>query len=199
MRLRRGFVLVGLSLALLISGCFLFHRQILWGIGSVLVADEAPQKADIGIVLGGDASGNRILRACAAIQEGLIPRSLVSGVGAFYGMHESSLAINLAVSRGCPADFFTAVLFPAHSTFDEAEHLIPELRRLRAHKVLIVTSPSHTARARRIFRRLAPDLEFHSIAARDRIWNDGYWWESREGRKLWLLESAKTVADFIGL
>jgi hypothetical protein len=30
-------------------------------------------------------------------------------------------------------------------------------------------------------------------------WNHGYWWKQREGRKIWLQEETKTVADFFGI
>jgi uncharacterized SAM-binding protein YcdF (DUF218 family) len=176
----------------------LFSQRILWGMGEMLVGTDAPQKADMEVVLGGDATGSRILKACELIRSGYVPRALVSGGGNYYGSHESVLAINFAVNKGCPPDYFIPVQFPATSTFDEAQHVIVELRRAGAHKVLIVTSPSHTARAARIYHRLAPDLEFHTAACRDRKWNEGYWWKSREGRKTWLLESVKTLADFFG-
>jgi uncharacterized SAM-binding protein YcdF (DUF218 family) len=166
--------------------------------GTMLVKSEAPQKADMEVVLGGDASGGRILKGCELIQSGYVPHALVSGGGSYYGNHESVLAINLAIKKGCPPDFFIPVQFQANSTFEEAQHVIVELRRAHAHKVLIVTSPSHTARAGRIFRRLAPDLEIHTVASRDRKWNQGYWWRTREGRKLWLLETVKSVADSLG-
>jgi uncharacterized SAM-binding protein YcdF (DUF218 family) len=179
--------------------CALFSQQILWHAGEVLVADEPPTHADIAAVLGGDPSGNRILKACELVKQGFVPHVLVSGEGTYYGTHESELAIRLAVSRGCPESVFTPFRYPAHSTVEEAEHVIPEMRRLGAKRILVVTSPSHTARARRVFRRIAPDLDIHSVASRDGKWNRGYWWKIREGRKLWLLEMTKTIADCFGI
>jgi uncharacterized SAM-binding protein YcdF (DUF218 family) len=176
----------------------IFSQRILWGIGEVLVGAGAPQKADMEVVLGGDATGNRIMKGCELIRSGYVPHALVSGGGNYYGNHESTLEIEFAINRGCPPDYFIPVEFNATSTLDEAQHVILELRRAGARKVLIVTSPSHTARAARIFHRLAPDIEFHAVACRDRKWNQGYWWKTREGRKLWLLESVKTFADFLG-
>ncbi len=123
----------------------------------------------------------------------------MSGSGEFYGFHESRLAIDFASARGCPADFFIPWTYPAKATTDELDSVVAEFRRLGVHSVLLVTSPSHTARATRVLRRIAPDLEIHTVASADRYWNHGYWWKSREGRKLWLLESAKTIADFLRL
>jgi uncharacterized SAM-binding protein YcdF (DUF218 family) len=70
---------------------------------------------------------------------------------------------------------------------------------MNVHSYLLVTSPEHTARAGRVFHRVAPDLEMHVIAAPDINWNGGRWWEKREGRKAWLLESGKTIADWFRL
>lgn len=190
---------LGLSLCLLTAVAWIFSRQILWEMGALLVTSETPQKSDMELVLGGDATGSRILKACELMQRGYAPRVMVSGEGSYYGTHESVLAINLAVNRGCARDGFLPFTFPATSTVEEAEHVIPELRKLGVRRVLIVTSPSHTARARRVFRHLAPDLEVHMVASDDLRWNRGYWWKTREGRKVWLLEWAKTLADYIGL
>ncbi|MES1258050.1 MAG: YdcF family protein [Acidobacteriota bacterium] len=150
-------------------------------------------------VLGGDYPGNRILRVCELVRDGFVPKALVTGGGRFFGVHESILAIDFAGQRGCPADFFIPVMYPAQSTTDEVVHLLPELRRRGVHKLLVVTSPSHTGRAARVFRRQAPDIEVHMIAARDPNWNNGYWWKLREGRKTWFFEMTKTIADFFGI
>jgi len=59
-------------------------------------------------------------------------------------MIESELAVNFAVKRGYPADYF--VQFPNHalSTEEEARLVIPELRRLGVHSFLLVTTDYHT-------------------------------------------------------
>lgn len=187
-------------LLLLVTGfLFSFSGAILWKLGAVLVDTEPPQKADAIEVLGGDYFGNRILKACELVREGYAPKAIVTGGGTFYGKHESQLEIAFAGTCGCPADFFIPTGYPAVSTVDEVMHLLPELHRLGVHKLLLVTSPSHTARATRVFRRLAPDIEIHPIASRDANWNNGYWWKTRQGRKTWFFETAKGIADFLGI
>jgi uncharacterized SAM-binding protein YcdF (DUF218 family) len=182
-----------------LTSAVIFQDRILWKLGDILVRAEAPQKADMAEVLGGDYPGRRILKACELVRNGFVPRAFVTGGGHFYGMHESKLSIDFAGRRGCPADFFIQIGYPAQSTTDEIVHLLPELRRLGVHKLLVVTSPSHTGRAARVFHRLAPDMEVHTIAAPDPKWNNGYWWKIREGRKTWLLEVTKNMADFLGI
>ena len=178
---------------------FVFSDKILWTLGAALVMAEAPRKADMAEVLGGDYRGNRILKACELVRGGFVPKALVTGGGGFFDLHESKLSISFAGIHGCPSTFFIPLEYPALSTTDEVSHLVPELRRLGVRKLLVVTSPSHTGRAARVFRRLAPDIEVHTIAAFDPEWNNGYWWKIRQGRKTWLDEAIKTVADFFRL
>ena len=185
-------VLVVVAIALLI----VFHNSILWSLGTLLEKNEAPRKSGMVVVIGGDYRGNRILKAAELVQKGYAPRVLVSGTEGMYGTHESDLEIDFAVRHGFPRDEFIAFHYPALSTVDEAQADIGELRRLGVHSYLLVTSPYHTARARRIFAREGKDLDVHSISAPDLYWQNGEWWRNREGRKLWFTETLKTFADF---
>jgi uncharacterized SAM-binding protein YcdF (DUF218 family) len=188
-----------LSLLAVASVLYFFSEPILWKLGSLLVLSEPPQKADLIEVPGGDYAGNRILKACELLRAGYAPKAFVTGESMFYGVHESKLAIDFAGTRGCPPNFFLSSDYPAVSTFSELKDLITRLPAMGVHKVLLVTSPSHTARATRVFRRLAPNLEIHTVASFDPKWNNGYWWKTREGRKVWFFESVKTIADYLGI
>lgn len=187
-----GIVAIGLA-----GGAFTFGDHILWSMGAFLTSREAPQKADIIVVIGGDFRGSRILTAAELVHKGYAPKVLVSGAGAVYGFHESDLAIEFAVKHGYPRDSFIGFHYPALSTVEEARADIAQLRLLGVHKYLLVTSDYHTRRAGRIFRREAQDLEEHTIGAPDRYWADGRWWTNREGRKIWFDETVKTFADYL--
>jgi uncharacterized SAM-binding protein YcdF (DUF218 family) len=113
-----------------------------------------------------------------------------------YGRHEADMAVDFAVAHNYPRDEFIPFRYPALSTVDEAAADIRQLRELGVHKYLLVTSAYHTARAARIFRREGAGLELHTISAPDPYWQNGEWWKSREGRKLWFLEFTKTMADW---
>jgi uncharacterized SAM-binding protein YcdF (DUF218 family) len=67
------------------------------------------------------------------------------------------------------------------------------------HSVLLVTSNFHTHRAGKIYRALAPELRFIVVAAPDEFFSPDTWWKSREGRKTFMIEWMKTVAEWIGL
>ena len=58
----------------------------------------------------------------------------------------------------------------------------------------MVTSNYHTRRVRYIFRRIFPAQEdVLIIAARDYDYDPDHWWESRQGRKLFFLESVSYI------
>ena len=185
------------GLAALAACGFLLRERILWDLGQVLVTAEEPRKADIVVVVGGDWHGNRILRGAELVRQGFAPRVLVSGGAGFYGRFESDVAVDFAVKNGAPREIFVVSREVVSSTGEEAQSDAAILRRMGVHSYLLVTSEFHTARARREFRRAAPDLEVRAITASDPHWNKGYWWRTREGRKTWLLEAAKSFAGLL--
>jgi uncharacterized SAM-binding protein YcdF (DUF218 family) len=73
------------------------------------------------------------------------------------------------------------------------------MRNRGFRKGIVVTSAWHTARAGRIFRRIAPDLQFWLVGSEDSDWGHGDWWTRRQGRKTFFLEAIKTIADFLGI
>jgi uncharacterized SAM-binding protein YcdF (DUF218 family) len=169
----------------------------LWSLGAILTENESPRPADIIVVIGGDDSGNRILKAAEMVRSGYAPKILVSGVGGIYGHHETDLAIDFAVAHGYPRGEFVPFYYAAVSTRDEAKADIAQIRRLGVRKYILVTSDFHTARARRTFRRESAGLEMSVVAAPDKDWDSGKWWKTREGRKLWFSEFVKTIADYL--
>ena len=188
-------VAVGLIVVIVLG--VLFSSALLGALGSFLVKAEAPSKADIILVLAGDARGNRILKAAELVKEGYASKAVVSGPDGEYGHYECDLAIPFAVKAGYPESYFLHLENMARSTRDEARVSIAELRRLGAHRVLIVTSNYHTRRAGRMYRDEAPDLDFHVVAAPDKYFTADGWWHNREGCKTLFFEWAKTLASWV--
>jgi uncharacterized SAM-binding protein YcdF (DUF218 family) len=176
-----------------------FHAYWLSALGGYLIHDEAPAPADMVVVLAGDYFGNRILTAADMVRRGLAPKVLVSGPGDVYGLHESDLAVTFAVRHGFPESYFEPLPNDSKSTASEADVVIPELRKLHAHRIDIVTSNFHTRRAGNIYRARAGDLEFHLVSAPDPYYSADGWWKNREGRKIFLMEWEKTVATWLGM
>jgi uncharacterized SAM-binding protein YcdF (DUF218 family) len=176
-----------------------FHAAILGALGGYLVRAGAPEKADIALVLAGDFLGNRIVKAASLVRDGYAPKVMVSGPPGVYGFFESDLAIPFAVKSGYPDSYFLNFKNQARSTMEEAQAAVPELRRIGARRVLLVTSNFHTRRSGRIFRAAAPDMTFFVVAADDPNFAPDRWWKNREGRKTFVIEWMKTVAEWVGL
>ena len=188
-----------LILAVAILASLFFHAQIFSALGSYLVHQDQPKHADLALVLAGDATGNRIIRAAELVRQGYVPKVVVSGPSGQYGLYECDLAIPFAVRAGYPESYFIHFEHDAHSTQEEAANAVGELKRLGARHVLLVTSDYHTRRAGRILRAAAPDVEFTVVAAPDLYFSAGGWWHNREGRKTFLVEWEKTVANWFGM
>jgi len=154
--------------------------------GRLLVVD-APQTADAIVVLAGETSV-RPERALALLREQKAPRMFLDVVASdvLYDQPLTGIADRYAKSQ--PEKDRIAVC-PIHgfSTFAESDDVHRCLESIGAHRVLLVTSASHTGRALRIFRHRLPQYEFSAAAAQDPGHFGLHWWTNRE----W----AKTVLD----
>lgn len=188
--------------SLIIIGIVSYHWW-LPELAEVLVENDGPAKADIGVVLAGDYWGDRIEMAARLIQQGYIPQALISGPPGFYGYHECDLAIPFIVKKGYPASDFIAFPHDAHSTEEEARVVLAELRRRNVHSYLLITSDYHTRRAARTFRYIGRSMGYQpsirAVAAPDRLFRLDRWWQGREGRKTIFLEWTKTLAFTAGI
>ena len=197
--MKRAFRIFALVLVALVVLGLIFHNLVLTEIGSYLVNAQSPEKADIALVLAGDGDGSRILTAAQLVRRGYVPQVLVSGPSGEYGHYECDLAIPFAVKAGYPESYFLHFENDARSTKEEAADAVVRLRKLGAHKVLIVTSDYHTNRAGRIYRAAAPDLQFVMVAAPDASFTPDGWWHSRQGEKIAFTEWLKTVTGRFGI
>jgi uncharacterized SAM-binding protein YcdF (DUF218 family) len=190
---------LALFLAVILILVLIFHDAVLAGLGSYLVKADAPEKAEIALVLAGDAEGNRILAAAQLVRRGYVAKVLVSGPSGVYGLHECDLAIPFAVKAGYPESYFLHFENNARSTQEEARDSITRLHELGVHKILLVTSDYHTRRAGNIYRTGAPDLQFIVIAAPDVSFTANGWWHTRQGQKTAFYEWVKTVTEAFGI
>jgi uncharacterized SAM-binding protein YcdF (DUF218 family) len=186
------FVAAAVFLALVL----LTHSLWLAAMGRLLVRNDGPAPADIAVVLAGDFYGRRILTAGDLVRARYVPRALVSGPANMYGNYECDLAIAFAVRHGYPADYFVRFPNTALSTVEEADAILPELRRRNVHRFLLVTSNYHTARAIRIYRARGRGFDIRAVAAPDEHFTPDGWWRDREARKTVFYEYSKTVAGF---
>jgi uncharacterized SAM-binding protein YcdF (DUF218 family) len=173
----------------------------LWlaALGGFLVHAEPPARADYAVVLAGDSYGHRVIEGGELVRQGFVRKALVSGPLTCYSIAESDMAVDFAVKHGYPEDYFIKFPHHANSTQEEAQVIVPELRRLGAHSYLLVTSDYHTRRAGRFFRQLSGGLDMRVVAAPDEYFRWNAWWRNREAKKIFYMEWSKTVASVLGL
>lgn len=167
--------------------------------GRALVTDDGPGNGELIVLLAGDYKGDRLRHAVELVRRGYAPKILVDGPPGFYGFRESDLAMRYAETQGWPAGWLDNFPIDADSTREEARLVAAELRRRGVRRYLLVTSNYHTGRAARVFREAAPDIALRVVAAPDRDFDPERWWQSRRSRRIWLLETTKTVAYWFGL
>jgi uncharacterized SAM-binding protein YcdF (DUF218 family) len=189
---------LGLSLLCVAILCFARGVWLPW-IGEWLVKAAPPVKADAALVIGGDYSGNRILKGAELERQGYVPKVFVSGNDGMYGNYECDLAIRFAEEHGYPESYFVRLPNRAMSTREEASAVVPELRRYGVHTLDLVTSETHTRRAGGVYREIARSMDVHVVAAPEPLFRPDRWWQVREGRKAVVLEWAKTFANWFHL
>ena len=103
------------------------------------------------VVLAGDFSGNRILKAADVARQGFAPHVLVSGTSGEYGFHETDLAIPFAVRHGFPQSYFIALPNDARSTKDEAAEVLAALAKRNVHLNFTADGWWHNREGRKTF------------------------------------------------
>ena len=192
-------------LVLLVLGVVLFLARNLWlyALGDALIHDDGAGKADIAVVLAGDIWGHRLIKGAELVKQGYVPRVLVSGPPGIYGINEADAAIQFAVRKGYPAEWFIPLHHTGLSTREEAGFVLDGLKQRNIHSFLLVTSDYHTARARRVYlgaeRKRGGGPNLRAVAAGDQFFSATGWWNNREGRKTVFLEWTKSLASVFGI
>lgn len=174
---------------------YLARHPILRYAGDFWIVDETPQVSDVIVILSDDNYGaDRASRAAQLFKSGMAPRILASGrlLRPYAGIAE--LMEHDLKALGVPANAIVPVTHRATNTREEA---IADSQAIAAHgwkKVLLVTSNYHTRRADYIFERALPaGTELRVVSAPDSEYDPNTWWQTRNGLKRFLYESAGYV------
>ena len=155
-----------------------------------LTLSQPPERADLVLVLGGDFWGPRVLLGADLGVHGYAPRVLISGPP-YVAEPESELAIRFLVEKGYPKDIFISFPNTSTNTIEEALAVCPELSRLGARKVLLVTTAYHSRRANIVYRLFCPNISFRSVSAPDVHFAVENWWKTERFRQIFLSEWEK--------
>jgi uncharacterized SAM-binding protein YcdF (DUF218 family) len=185
-------------LLVVLGAAYAGRSTVLTAMGNFLVRNDPPEKAEIIVVLAGDGTGSRIMKAVELVKQGYAPKILVDGPRGHYDVRESELAIEFAVRRGADPEIFQPFPINGQSTLEEAKSVHPELRRQGVGKAILVTSNFHTRRAGNIFdNQSANEIDYLVIAADYRDFQPDQWWRTRQGQKVLFLEYMKTLHSWL--
>ncbi len=183
----------------------LLGRLALPAIGGFLVAEDEPMRSDIIIVLMGSGP-DRMMGAVDLYRQGyakeiLVVRNLIRGydLALERGVeipHDTDIAREVALQLRVSAEKVTVLPGDALSTRDEAVQVREHLKnRVEIDSIIIVTSRSHSARAKKIFvkamRSLEREVRVTSCPTPYDDFNAGRWWKNREELKSGFLEYLK--------
>ncbi|MFH1915289.1 MAG: YdcF family protein [Pseudomonadota bacterium] len=178
------------------------------GAGYWMRVDDTPRQADYIIPLAGNEG--RLIKAAELIHQGYAPVILMSNAYTLppsrldhlrweigfpnYEMDEyhARLAALLGVAGAMGGSFGNGHI----STAEEAEALKAYLDG-RSPRLLLVTSPTHTRRAKMIFEDVLPECEI-TVVATDEDGFDNAWWRDQHMAQHLILEFAKTAHYLLG-
>jgi uncharacterized SAM-binding protein YcdF (DUF218 family) len=170
---------------------YLIRHPLLRAAGGYWVVEDRLERSDALIVLSDDNFyADRVTRAAELFRLGMAPVVVASGrrLRPYAGIAE--LMEHDLMERGVPKNAVLRVPHMSDNTREEAEALWPVVEGHHWRRVIVVTSNSHTRRARYIFKRVFPVTVGVQVApARDFEYDPNHWWESRGGGKRFFHES----------
>jgi uncharacterized SAM-binding protein YcdF (DUF218 family) len=196
---------------IVILSVLLLGRLSLPSLGNYLVAEDEPQQSDIIVLLMGSGP-DRMLGAvdlyhAEYADEILMVRNMVRGYDLVVSQgvkipHDTDIAKEVAVQLGVPEEKITVLPGDALSTQDEAIAVREYLKtEPDIDSLIIVTSKSHSGRAKKIFVKAMTSLErdFRIISCPTNYddFNAEKWWQNREDLKRGALEYLKLMHFYV--
>lgn len=176
---------------------FVARRPLLTGAARAFIVDN-PAPATYIVVLGGGAE-SRPFTAADLYKRGLAPQIVIFEYQRV--LHPNSgkdgsqhiLYRNILLHEGVPSDAIVQAPGVVRTSWDEAMSLRRLLRGGSVPRIVVVTSPEHTRRARWTFRRaLRPMVgDVRTAAAPHASFDATNWWRSDDGVVLHLHEAVK--------
>jgi uncharacterized SAM-binding protein YcdF (DUF218 family) len=160
--------------------------------GEAWVVDEPAAPSDALIVLGDDNyAADRAFHAAELYRQGVAPVIVASGRMLRPNVSIADMMEHDLKSFGVPASSIVKLTHRAENTREEAGEAARLIQARGWKRVLVVTSNYHARRARFIFERVLPSaVSLRVSGARDSEFDPSHWWETRQGRKLFLSELA---------
>jgi len=130
-----------------------FHSFILNHLANSLVVRDKLMPADCIVVLAGDANGERVTQGVKLFNFGLSKKMLMSGGQLAWRLTSADWMRKQALFMGVPA---SAVITEGESasTRENALFTLPILKAHGIKSIILVTSPYHALRAKKVFQKV---------------------------------------------
>jgi uncharacterized SAM-binding protein YcdF (DUF218 family) len=196
-----------LALLLLALAAYALRAPLLTGVARLLTVRDPVSRADLVLVLGGEIN-TRPFHAAGLYRRGVAPRVVLvrerSGPAVREGLYpnRTDVAVRILRRGGVPAGAIVVLEPPggASSTGEEARALHGYLRSSGARRVVVVTNPYHSRRARLVLRRATRGLPAEILMAPAPAFGFGEtdWWRSEDGLLAYFGEFVKLPVYLAG-
>ncbi len=177
-----------------ILGIYFAYPFALEGVGRFLIVQDKLEKADVIVVLAGDPKGERVDQAVKLYEKKYAPKMLMSGGDLAWNLKAAYWMKKQANHLGVPS-YAIILEDQSFSTLENAKFSLPLLKKVGAKSIILVTSPTHTRRAKRTFKKvLAKDkIKVFSYPVQKSSFKLKKWWQRHEDVQLVVWEYVSLI------
>jgi len=168
-----------LIIALIVLGLLGVGRLTLnaWAplIAEFLIVSEAPQRSDVIIIPSGTDNGGRVRYGVSLYQKGFAPKVLLSGSSHLWRETGIDLMKAYAMRLGIPEKDIW-VDHDSGSTVENALFSKAIVEKEGCRSVLVVSSPTHSYRTKRVFQKYFPRTIRVTVSCDPSTFHSKRWW-----------------------
>ena len=185
---------------MLILSAYLLYPHVMEGAARFLMVRDRLEPADMILVLAGDDNGERVRESVELYRQGYAREILMSGGPLAWRLTAAEWMKKQAVAMGVPA---RAVLTEdrSESTLENALFVLSVLKGRGTKSVILVTSPTHSRRADRVFRKVLPPQGIKVISSPVPLEKSEFrvdrWWTRHEDTQQVVWEYVSLVYYFL--
>ncbi len=187
--------LIGLIvLVAVLLGAYYSYPSFLEGAARFLIVRDRLEPADVIVVLAGDDNGERVEEAVKVYRKGYSQKLLLSGGPLAWNLTAAQWMRKHARTLGIPS---TAILTQdrSRSTLEDVILCLPILKKYGFRSLILVTSPTHSRRAKRVFEKVCAGegIKIISWPAQKSKFKLSRWWTRHEDTQLVIWEYVSLV------
>ncbi len=179
---------------IILTALWFFHAPLLDAAAQRLIVQDQLAQADALVVLAGDGNGERVNQAVELYQKGYAPMLLMSGGPLAWHLTSADWMKKQAMAQGIPGQ----VIFlqtKSLSTIDDARFTLPLVKAHAWKSVILVTSPAHSRRAGKYFKKVygREGIKVISYPVQHGQFDPSGWWRRHEDTQIVMWEYVSLV------